>query len=131
VTLERSGRVYDEETFDYCLRLERERAALTGVPCFLVLVSARPGLPGKGRNLSRSVSSPVFDTLEAFVREIDSIGWYREGRIAGAVLPQGLESSASDAAAVIAARIDHALSRRLGPAAAKRLRVRVVQLGSR
>jgi hypothetical protein len=129
--LERAGRVYDEETFDYCLRLEHKRAALTGLPYFLVLISPRPDPAGKRRRIPRSRASDVFEALEGCVREIDSVGWYRDGRIAGAVLPQGSESASSNGARVVAARISDALLRRLPRVDAKQLRVRVLHLGCR
>ena len=131
LTLERSGRVYDEATFDYCLRLEQQRAALTGASYLLLLIAPRPDPAGTRPSMSRSLASKVFGALEGCVREIDPVGWYRYGRIAGAVLPQGSESSSSNTAGAVAARINHALSQGLPVADATQLRIRVVQLGCR
>lgn len=130
-TLERPGPVYDEEAFDHCLQLEKQRATMTGRSCFLLLVGLRPHVSRNGRGMSRSVADGVFGGLEACVREVDFIGWYRQGRLAGAVLPQGPDASAPLAAASVTARVTHALSQTLSPGLANQLRVRVVRLGHR
>jgi hypothetical protein len=128
-TLERPGTVYDEEAFDHFLQLEMQRATMTGRSCFLLLVGPRPDVNGRG--MSRSLASGVFGGLESCVREVDFIGWYRQGRLVGAVLPQGSEAPAPLAAASVSARVKHALNQTLPPGLASQLRVRVVRLGRR
>jgi hypothetical protein len=130
-TLERPGPVYDEEAFDHFLQHERQRATMTDRACFLLLVGLRPQASRDGQGMSRSVSSGVFSGLESCVREVDVIGWYRQGRLAGAVLPQGPDASAPLAAASVTARVTRALHQTLPSEVANQLRVRVVRLGHR
>lgn len=130
-TLERPGPVYDEEAFDHFLQHEKQRASMTGRSCFLLLVGLRPHASRDGRGMSRSLASGIFSGLEACVREVDFIGWYREGKLAGAVLPQGADASAPLAAASVSARVRHALNQTLPSSLANQLRVRVVRLGPR
>jgi hypothetical protein len=65
--------------------------------------------------------------LVACVREVDFVGWYREGHVAAAVLAQG-DKASSDARQLIAERMRPALRERLLPDEARKLRVRVVRL---
>ena len=64
------------------------------------------------------------------VREVDFVGWYRDGRVAGAVLAQGFEEPGADASCRIVERVTRVLSERVPRSVVGRLRVRVVKLGS-
>jgi hypothetical protein len=68
--------------------------------------------------------------LGACVREVDFVGWYREGRIAAAVLAQGVRST-NDVPHLITKRVLLSLRKRLSADRARNLRVRVVRLGVR
>jgi hypothetical protein len=58
---------------------------------------------------------------------VDFIGWYRHGRVAGAVLTQGLDSPALEASEQITQRVTELLKKRLSDTVAERLQVRVLQ----
>jgi hypothetical protein len=62
------------------------------------------------------------------VREVDFVGWYRQGRVAAAVLTQGVDLPDEDAPSRIVERVTRILSERLPHGVAERLRVRVVRL---
>lgn len=128
-TLERPGPVYDEEAFDHFLQLEKQRATMTGRSCFLLLVGLRPHSTLNGQGMSRSLASGIFGGLEACVREVDVVGWYRQGKLVGAVLPQGTDAFSPLAAASVSARVRRALNQTLSPGLANQLRVRLVRLG--
>jgi hypothetical protein len=124
------GNLYNEEAFRHFLALERTRAERSERSFLLLLVSLRKS-PELGIHVPRAVSSLLFSGLALCVREVDFIGWYRDERVAGAVLAQGLDVPGSDAPARIVERVTQILSSRLPSTIAERLRVRVVQLGPR
>jgi hypothetical protein len=125
----RAGEVYNEETFRHFLGVERTRADRSERTFLLLLVSLRQ-CPTLGVRVPRAVTASLFSGLSLCVREVDFIGWYRDERVAGAVLAQG-GAPGSDAPARIVERVTTLLSRRLPSDIAERLRVRVVQLGPR
>ena len=81
--------------------------------------------------LEPAVAATLFSGLWLSVRETDFIGWYREERIAGAVLTQRAGAPAPDALSRIRQRVRSGLCERLSSYAARRLQVRVLQLQPR
>ena len=49
--------------------------------------------PGAHAKLTDATAAALFGGLGACVREVDFVGWYREGYVAGAVLTQGGNAS--------------------------------------
>ncbi len=86
------GHVYNEAAFHYFLAADRLRVQRSQRSMLLVVISLRLS-PGRSERLTDALASTLFAALAASVREIDFVGWYRQGRIAGAVLPQGVVSS--------------------------------------
>ena len=121
------GAAYDEPTFRHLFGLERRRAADAGRPLLLVLVSLKRA-PETTVRMSSSVAARVFDGLARAVREVDFIGWYRQGRVAGAVLVQGEGGSGAAARQRAGERIGEEVRARLPGAVSAQLRVRVVQV---
>ncbi len=121
--LAREGRTvlaYNEEAFRYFLEIECARAERSGRPVILVLarLSARP-------RIAAAVAQKLFGGLWLCIRETDFIGWYHEGRTAGAVLTQRPGVSLADVTREIRARVSDALGQALPPRARRRLRVHV------
>jgi hypothetical protein len=83
----RLGRAYNEEAFRYFLEIERKRAVRLGRPCLLLLVGPK-GHPKLNTHISPVLAVKLFSRLWLCLRETDVIGWYREDRVAGAVLTQ-------------------------------------------
>ena len=82
-----AGTAHNEAAFHHLLRIERGRAAKAGHALTLVLIS----LPGPSRGtttLTMPASARIFAALGLAVREVDLVGWFREGRVAAAVLVQ-------------------------------------------
>jgi hypothetical protein len=125
----RAGDVYNEGAFRHFLAIERMRAQRSERSFLLLLVSLRK-CPTTGIRVPPAVSSSLLSGLGLCVREVDFIGWYREGRVAGAVLAQGLDLPGLEAPGRIVERVTRILGERLPRHIAERLRVRVVQLGS-
>ena len=120
------SRAYNEAAFKYFLDADRRRIERTERSIILVLASVRQG-PGRNAPLTDAIAARLFDGLAASVREVDFVGWYREGRVAGAVLPQAI-GPASQLREVIAKRIRISLQRVLPPDLAACLHVRVVRV---
>lgn len=123
------GHVYNEAAFKYFLAADRWRVQRSPRSMVLVLVSLRPS-PGRSELLTDSVASTLFTGLASCVREVDFVGWYRQDRVAGAVLPQGAVSS-SELRGLILKRILTSLKNSLPADATRLLHVRVVRFGSK
>lgn len=122
-----AGQVYNEEAFRHFLDIEQRRAERSGRSFLLALVSLRK-LEAADGVISQDIAGRVFAGLEQSVREVDFVGWFREDRIAGAVLAQGLGELGTEAKQRIAGRVTRDICGRLPSNVAQRLHVRVAQL---
>jgi hypothetical protein len=126
----RAGEVYNEEAFRHFLAIERARAERSQRPLLLLLVGLHR-CPQVGFEVSPEQSSALFSGLGECLRDVDFLGWYRERRMLGAVLTQGLGTPCEDEThSRIAKRVQDVLRSHLSDHLAERLRVRVVQLGA-
>jgi hypothetical protein len=122
---------YNEAAFRHFLAIERARAERSKRFLYLALVAILQS-PGRRRaQLSVSTSSALLLGLGTSVREVDFVGWYREGQVAAAVLAQGPKAFDAKAAPVISGRIAAELKKHLSAADSNNLSVRVVRLGGR
>jgi hypothetical protein len=124
----RIARVYNEAAFRHFLAVDRWRAERSSRSFLLILVTIRQS-SDRGGKIADATAAALFRGLDACVREVDFIGWFREGRVAAAVLPQGINASGA-VPHLVAARLLPALRERLPAEEAGKLRVRVVRLGS-
>ena len=120
------GHAYNEAAFRYFLDADRKRVDRFERSIVLLLVSVRRE-PGRSVVLKEATASALVAGLAAGIREVDFVGWYREGRIAGAVLPQA-PAAPRELRDVIAQRIVAILKKFLPAEDARHLHVRVVQL---
>src|SRR5262245_11318032 len=104
-------RAYNETAFRHFLAIERRRAERSMRPLLLVLATLRPR-PGREATLTDETSAALFDGLGASIREVDFAGWFRDGRVAGAVLAQGGQPSEA-AQYFLSQRVSRALQSRL------------------
>ena len=126
----RLGQAYDEEAFLYFLAMERKRSERSGSPFLLVLVDLKEE-PGASVRIARTVSARIFSCLWLSFRETDVVGWYREERVAGAVLTQLAAGPMPEVADEVGRRVTAGLREGLPAAVARRLQIRVYQLGPR
>jgi hypothetical protein len=91
---------YDERTFRYLLGLEQRRSDRSGRPFVLVLVDTSTDGIGRAR-IDPEVATTIFSGLSQCLRETDFLGWYEDGRRAGAVLTELGEGLASDSRELI------------------------------
>ena len=128
VALESSlGQAYNEEAFQYFLAIERERGERKRRSTILVLIHMKKQ-PGTSGRIPPVVAARIFSALWRGVREVDVIGWFREERVAGAVLMQGADPLAADVHQRVRRRITAMLNERVPASVAFRLHVRVLQL---
>jgi hypothetical protein len=123
------GQAYNEEAFRYFLEIERRRSEISSRPFLLLLVDLKQLRAKKG--MSPALAGKVFSALWLCLRETDFIGWYREDRVAGAVLTQRAEIGGPDMSGQVRERVTRVMSQQLPNSVADRLRVRVYQLSSR
>ena len=123
-----SGDVYHEFAFQHFLDVERVRADRSNRRFLLLLVSLRR-CPVRGTRFSSSAAASLLQGLGVCVREVDFIGWYRDGHVAGAVLAQGFDEPTAEAPNRILERVTRILRARLSADLTDRLRIRVVRLG--
>jgi hypothetical protein len=118
---------YNEEAFRHLLAIERRRIAHSQRSFLLVLVNVRKQ-PRVRSRITPAVAAAIFSGLSGSVREVDFIGWFREGRAAGAVLTQGADHPTAEVAREIGQRITETLRAHVGPDVARQLHVRLLQL---
>jgi hypothetical protein len=123
-----SRRAYNEAAFQYFLSVERRRAQGMQRSILLVLASIRM-TPGHCEQLRHSTAAAMFAGLAAVVREVDFLGWYRQGRVAGAVLAQPAYLSDPQQVGLVGARILEAIRREIHDGRGQFVHVRVVRLG--
>ena len=123
-----TGEAYNEEAFQYFLEIERRRSELSNRPFLLMLIEFTRQSLGSNTEIDPASAARLFPVLSQCLRETDFVGWYREGRIAGAVLTQHGEAEREDLAEVVRRRVEEALTKQFPPDRMRRLQVRVYQL---
>jgi hypothetical protein len=118
------GGPYGEEPFRYFLAVERKRAQRSGCLLLLLLVDLE-GPPGVSARIDRAIATRLFADLGRCLRETDFIGWYREERVAGAVLTELGDGPPREVARRVGQRVREALGGGLPSNVARRLRVHV------
>jgi hypothetical protein len=126
----RLGHAYDEEAFWHFLAIERKRVERSSRSLLLLLITVNRR-SGHERVIPPLVAVRLFSALWLCVRDADFTGWYRTGRIAGAVLPQGPGPLRPGVPCQIRQRVVAALIDGLPADAARRLHVRVIDLRPR
>jgi len=118
---------YVEEAFRYLLAIERKRAERSGRPFFLLLVDLKRAASGSV-SMDADVASLVLNGLAAVLRDTDFTGWYREGRIVGAVLAQLSDSGNPEITQAVGQRVRDELLARLPSKIAERIQTRLFQV---
>jgi hypothetical protein len=124
----RLGQAYNEEAFRYFLAIERKRSRRSGWPFVLLLVRPRPGRGAPDR-IHPAMAMKLFTGLWRGLRETDQIGWFREGRVAGALLTRIVDPPGTDIVGLVREKIRRSLCDAL-PAEMSRLEIRAFRLPS-
>ena len=116
--------VHNQEALRYFLDLERARAARRRAGVLVAVVAVR----GAGSQLAWPLAAGIFRGLWNGLREVDLVGWLREGRRAGAILATGTRRPTGEESRGIARRLQSAICATVAAELADRVRVRVIQL---
>jgi hypothetical protein len=119
----RFGQAYNEQAFRYFLQIERGRAARARRPVLMVLMELKKS--GEPALMDPAVAAKVFECLWRCLRETDVIGWYREDRVAGAVLTHVEGECGPEVLNVIRQRVGETMCASLPTDVARQFRVRV------
>jgi hypothetical protein len=121
---------YNEDAFRHFLWVERSRAERSGRSLMLLLVEFRAEHAATTA-IDRAAAVELFTALAPCVREIDFMGWYRSGLVAGVVLTQGADGPEPDGSRQIGERVADVLAERLPVQVRPMIQVRVLQMRSR
>src|SRR5262245_43132476 len=121
-----SDTAYNQEAFRYFLGHERKRSELSNRPFLLLLVDLQ-STQTTGR-IDPVIANKLFVGLVQCLRDTDVIGWYHEGRVAGAVLTHVEDAADVDVSEEIRGRVSVALRTELPSEIGAGLTVRVYQL---
>src|SRR5215467_7112849 len=123
------GPVYNEEAFRYFLQIERKRASRSNNRFLLLLVDLKRD-EQQSASFDSTTSVKVFASMLPCLRETDFIGWYRQGRVASAVLTHVGDTQGVEVSNLIASRVRVAVGQKLPSSVSERLQVRVYQVPS-
>ena len=126
---ERTDHGYDEEAFRYFLALEQKRANRANRACLLLLVDLKTQAEAPVP-MDPKVADKMFASLLRCLRETDFFGWYRHGRVAGAVLTQHGNGPEAELPSVVGDRVSRALLESLPSEIGRRVQVRLYRLSS-
>ena len=115
---------YDQESFRYLLESESKRSERSGRFCQILLMYWTD-VQGRIVLMDSHVVKTVLASLSRSLRETDYIGWYRDGRIVGAVLTVLAEESMAQVASHLQKRLAEILQSELSIEENLRLRIRV------
>jgi len=121
---------YNEEAFQYFLEIERKRSAVSNRQFLLMLVEFHKHPPSINPDIDPATAARLFSILRATLRETDLLGWYREARVAGAVLIQHGENQ-GDLSVVVRQRVNEALEKEFPQDRSRGFTVRVFELSPR
>ena len=118
--------VYNQEAFRYLLESESNRSNRSGYFCQILLVYWTDA-QGRDVQMNSHAAKTVMVALSRSLRETDYIGWYRDGRIAGAVLTVLAEEAMAQVPTQLQPRLVEILRAELGVEETSRLQIRVCQ----
>jgi hypothetical protein len=124
------GTEYSEETFLYLLDVERARAERSHQRLWLLLATLEP-VAGRPDPITPASAAKLFEGLRQSLRDTDIMGWYRQDRVAGAVLTARADAPEEETSGLVEQRVGDGLRRQLPRSLARDLRVKVTQQGPR
>ena len=124
-SLSESG-AYSQEVFRYLLERESKRSERSGRFCQILLVYSTDE-HGRIVQMNFGVAKIVIAAASRSFRETDYIGWYRDGRIVGAVLTVLAQESMALVPTQLQPRLVESLRAELGIEEFSRLHIRVCQ----
>lgn len=126
LALTSNGAAYNEEAFRYLLGVERKRFEASNQPFVLLLVDLTRHL-GQGDRMTSAIGAKVLASLTRSLRDTDMVGWYRQGRVIGAVLTHLGDGPLDEISQHMTGRVTRALRTDLSKNVARHLKVRLYQ----
>ena len=117
---------YNQGAFRYLLESESKRSERSGYFCQILLVYWTDA-QGRIVQMDSHVAKTVMAALSRSLRETDYIGWYRDGRIVGAVLTVLAQESMAQVSSHLQPRLAETLRAELGVEETSRLQIRGFQ----
>jgi hypothetical protein len=135
VALESSlGQACTEEAFRHFLSIEAKRSRRSGRPFHLLLVRVRTRATAKGGgtrlDIDPEMAAKLFACLWLSLRETDLVGWFRDSRVAGALLTHMADAPARNVGELICEKVRKSLRESLPSDFVQHLDVRAVRLPS-
>jgi len=118
--------VYNQEAFRYLLESESKRSERSGRFCQILLVHWTDA-EGRIVQMDSHAAKRVIVAASRSLRETDYIGWYRDGRIIGAVLTVLVKESMAQVASHLQKRLAEVLQSELSIEESRRFQIRVCQ----
>lgn len=118
--------VYNEEAFHYLLAVEYKRFGRSHRP-FVVALIEEAAVPSELSRIRPAVSAKIFAALAHSLRETDVIGWYREGRVVGALLTHLGDAPLAEVSRLMSDKISAALHEELSGPSVDGLAVKMYQ----
>ena len=115
---------YNQEIFRYLLESESMRSERSGHFCQILLVHWTDA-QGRIVLMDSYVAKTVLAALSRSLRETDYTGWYRDGRIVGAVLTVLVQESMAQVVSHLQKRLAEVLQSELSIEESRRLQIRV------
>jgi hypothetical protein len=123
------SQAYNETTFRHFLAIERRRAECSMRAALLILVTIRR--TPNAATIPDGAAAAIFRGLGDSIREVDFAGWFRQGRVIGALLAQSTSTATDHARQLLADRVMQTLKHVLPAEQSKLLSVRVIRLAPR
>jgi hypothetical protein len=123
-TADRFDEAYDEREFAWLLSMEQRRSERSQTASALLLVDLE-ALPGLTSEPDPSDAARLFTILRGCLRRTDTVGWYRQDSVLGALLAGSRSRPSVSALDAIRQRVADALASSSAPGITRRLRVRV------
>ena len=121
------GHAFNEEAFQYLLGVHRRRSQRSDRPFLLLLVDLQQH-GGLGVRIDAAIAKKLFSGLCRVLREADVIGWYREEKIAGAVLSDLGTGCSVDVPRQIEQRVAAMIRDDIPRDVGRRLQIRICQI---
>jgi len=108
--------VSGEEVFHTLLTIERRRAERSRNPFVLMLLDAH-----RENGTARAILPEALTVLTSSIRETDALGWYKDGKILGAIFTEIGDGSSGAVTETLRTKVQNRLQEQLGPEMAAKI----------
>jgi hypothetical protein len=120
----RLSKPYGEQLFHWFLSIEHRRCERSSRPLLLLLADLTPR-GGVASRIDPMIAQTLLDSLRSSLRQTDIVGWYRQDRVAGALLAESRNGPGVDVSKAVRQRVIDGLQARLPPELVRQFRLRI------